>query len=212
MSRAELEVTFRKRGASRFLAHLDLVRIFEQAARRADLPVRFTEGFNPRVRLSFPRALPLGVESECEKAVLGLQAPVDPGQAVEALNTRLPEGLEVTAAGPPEARGGDFLETYEVLLEDPRWEPGPEACRRVLDREALPVRRRKRDGSTREFDARPMLRSLEGPEPGRLRFGVASVEGRCLRVRELLDLLRTEAPDLPEPARVVLRSRVSLEP
>lgn len=45
-----------------YFSQLDLTRVFERAARRANLPLYFTQGFNKRVKLSFSRALKLGTE------------------------------------------------------------------------------------------------------------------------------------------------------
>jgi radical SAM-linked protein len=92
MSKCDLEIIFRKRGLSRFLSHLDLMRSFEQACRRADLPVRFTQGFHPKVKLSSPRALALGTESECEVLVIGFEEDVDPVHVRERLGGHLPGG------------------------------------------------------------------------------------------------------------------------
>ncbi|GHS97961.1 hypothetical protein FACS1894139_11610 [Planctomycetales bacterium] len=62
----KINFRFAKRGAAIYLSHLDLLRHFSRALRRADLRPRLTAGFNPRPRLVFPHPLPLGVASVCE--------------------------------------------------------------------------------------------------------------------------------------------------
>ena len=82
----------------RFISHLDLVRIFQRALRRAGLPVTITKGFSPRLKVSITKALKLGVESGHEEAVICTDEPVDTKDFVESINKQLPEGVKVTGA------------------------------------------------------------------------------------------------------------------
>ena len=65
-------VTFEKGESVRWLGHLDLLRTFERAIRRAELPIAFSAGFNPRERLAFASALGVGVTGEAELATIEL--------------------------------------------------------------------------------------------------------------------------------------------
>ena len=58
-----MKTVFSKTGDMRFISHLDLVRLFQRACRRAGLPVAVTKGFSPRLKISILKALKLGVES-----------------------------------------------------------------------------------------------------------------------------------------------------
>ena len=82
----------------RFISHLDLVRLFQRALRRAGLPVTITKGFSPRLKVSITRALKLGVESDREEAVISMDEPVDAKRIVDLMNEQLPEGVRVTGA------------------------------------------------------------------------------------------------------------------
>ena len=82
----------------RFISHLDLIRLFQRALRRAGLPVTITKGFSPRLKVSITRALKLGVESKNEEAVVYLDEPRDGGTVMDLLNRQLPEGIRVTGA------------------------------------------------------------------------------------------------------------------
>jgi len=55
-------LTFSKAGDLRFVGHLDLQRLIERCLRRSGLPLRYSQGFNPKVRLNLASALPLGQE------------------------------------------------------------------------------------------------------------------------------------------------------
>ncbi|MDO8683306.1 MAG: TIGR03936 family radical SAM-associated protein [Armatimonadota bacterium] len=91
-------LTYKKSSSARWLSHLDLIRTLERAIRRAQTPVEFSQGFNPRPRLSFGPALPLGATSDAELIVLRLDNPIEPSELMERLNTQLPEGIRVTDA------------------------------------------------------------------------------------------------------------------
>lgn len=82
----------------RFVSHLDLVRIFHRATRRAGLPVTVTKGFSPRLKISITRALKLGVESLSEEAVICMDSAVSPEKFIKDINDKLPDGVKVSGA------------------------------------------------------------------------------------------------------------------
>jgi len=79
----------------RFISHLDLMRLFARAARRAELPVFVSKGFNPHLKLSIKRALKLGIESEKEEAVILLTRKIPGDDFCRKMNEQLPEGIRV---------------------------------------------------------------------------------------------------------------------
>ncbi len=92
---ARLMVKYVKCGDAAMLSHRECMRALERALRRSHLPLEFTAGFNPRPRMSFSPALPLGVAAEAEYLEVSVTGKVDEGGAVEALNRALPQGLRV---------------------------------------------------------------------------------------------------------------------
>ena len=91
--------TFSKTGDARWLSHRQLMDALERTVRSAGLPVRFTEGFNPHIRLSMGPALSLGHQGEAEIFDVDCTAPVRP-QHLEKANSFLPEGVVITDAKP----------------------------------------------------------------------------------------------------------------
>ncbi len=61
-----LRITFSQQGVLRYVGHLDVVRTWERALRRASIPLAYSEGFNPQPRLFFAAALPLGATGQRE--------------------------------------------------------------------------------------------------------------------------------------------------
>jgi len=91
----KMNFIFTKKGTIRFISHLDLMRLFMRAFRRANLPLKMTEGFNPHPKFSIKRALKLGVESDNEEAVLVLRERIGEEEFREKLQKQLPEGIEI---------------------------------------------------------------------------------------------------------------------
>jgi radical SAM-linked protein len=86
---------FSKTGFMRYISHLDLMRLLMRAARRADLPLYFTEGFSPHPKLRIARALKLGLESENEEAEIVLTRRIDFEAFQHRLNKQLPQGVRI---------------------------------------------------------------------------------------------------------------------
>jgi radical SAM-linked protein len=92
---AKIKVIFSKTGDMRFISHLDLMRLFQRAARRAALPVTVTKGFSPHLKISVTRALKLGLESSSEEAVFHMDTVVEPELFIKSMNAALPDGVKV---------------------------------------------------------------------------------------------------------------------
>ncbi|MEE9217723.1 MAG: TIGR03936 family radical SAM-associated protein [Acidobacteriota bacterium] len=118
-------LSFRKRGMMIYLSHLDLVRTFTRALRRAGLPLRLTQGFSPRPEVAFGPALALGVESRAEFLEFNTVRAVDPASTLRALAATLPADLGVWALVPVAPRApsltaviGGALYTVEIPLQE----------------------------------------------------------------------------------------------
>ena len=93
-----MKVTFSKTGDMAFISHLDMMRLFQRAARRACLPVTMTQGFSPHLKISITRALKLGVESSAEEAVFHMDRAMRPQEFIDSINAKLPAGVQVLSA------------------------------------------------------------------------------------------------------------------
>lgn len=89
-------VKFAKTGIMRYVGHLDLMRFFQKAVKRSNLPIRYSEGFNPHQIMSFASPLGVGLTSEGEYMDIDLKEKVDPVAALNSLNDNMVEGLEIT--------------------------------------------------------------------------------------------------------------------
>jgi radical SAM family uncharacterized protein/radical SAM-linked protein len=95
---------YSKEGPARFLSHLNVMKLMEQAMIRAGLRLRFTEGFNPHPKFATSPAIPLGMASQFEYIQFEHHGGLPEG-AVELMNACLIEGLSVRSIAPFESKG-----------------------------------------------------------------------------------------------------------
>ncbi|MBQ8696104.1 MAG: DUF2344 domain-containing protein [Clostridia bacterium] len=113
----KLRVKFERVGTLRFISHLDLCRAIRTIFRRAKLPIRYSEGFNPHPRMTFTLPLPLGAESECEYMDIFLPEGYDLSTVCPDMNAVSPVGLRFLEAYLPESSLSDVMYSrYDLHL------------------------------------------------------------------------------------------------
>jgi radical SAM-linked protein len=160
-----LRLTFAKREAIRFIAHLDLQRTWERTLRRARIPLAHTAGFNPRPRLGFAAPLGLGAVGEQELLDVWLREPRTPAAAATAIRASLPPGLDLLAVeqvplDAPTLASRVRGAAYRAEL----WHDEPldratveERVRALLARESIPRQRERVGKSLQRYDLRPTV-------------------------------------------------------
>jgi radical SAM-linked protein len=88
-----IRLRYEKTEAGRFLSHLDLARTMERTLRRAEVPLAFSEGFNPHPRMSFASALAVGITGENEFLDVELRRRVNPDKLEQAIREAMPPAL-----------------------------------------------------------------------------------------------------------------------
>lgn len=92
-----VRMKFKKYGCMKFIGHLDVMRYFQKAIRRAEIDIAYSEGFSPHMIMSFAAPLGVGLTSQGEYADLQLHSCESSEKAVEALNRVMVEGIEVVS-------------------------------------------------------------------------------------------------------------------
>lgn len=160
----KLRLTFAKKADLRFLSHHDVMRAFHRALRRADLPVRMTEGFNKRPRVVFPHALEVGIASEDEAVEIELSSWMQPTAFGRQLSTALPEGLAIRQVylAPPRRQSSIAVEAhYVVALGDRDREKAETGVAAFMAAASWPVQRTHHKGGVKEVDLRPSVMGAE---------------------------------------------------
>lgn len=96
-----VRINFSKSGRAIYISHLDLNRMMTRAVRRAELPMWYTEGFNPHPYIAFALPLSLGQSSDCEFMDIRIEGDMTDEEIKERLSAALPEGLDIISVGAP---------------------------------------------------------------------------------------------------------------
>lgn len=184
-----VRLVYRQEGPARFISHLDVMRAFERAARRAELPLAYSQGFNPRPKLVFAAPLPVGTSGCREYVDLELEGYLAPEEVLDRLRRNLPGGLVPfgarSAAGPPlmslvsrvcYLAAGDLPRGFSAgHLE--------EGVARFLAREEIVTERKTAKGIRRK-DIRPGIHRLTAQSDGdRLKLTMELEAGSARNVR-----------------------------
>jgi radical SAM-linked protein len=161
--RIRMKVT--KSGRIRFLSHLDFMTLFHRAAVRAQVPIAFSQGFNPHPKIAFGPALPVGMESGTEFLDLEVDPFADLLQITKGLNNTLPEGVRILESRvvpqkAPSLSGSISRYRYEVAVAEKEREGIEARVKNFLARPSVIV---SKEG--KQKDIRPCIESItSGPE------------------------------------------------
>ena len=185
-----IRITFAKQGALRYTGHLDLHRLWERAARRAELPLAYSQGFHPQPKMNIAAALPLGFSSRCEIIDMRLEREIPLDGLREKLQETLPTGIQVSSIEAVD----DKLPALQTLVASAEYEV---TLTEAIDRSDLEARIdslmatesivRERRGKT--YDLRPLIEELQLADGTKIVMRLAAREGATGRPEEVLDLL-----------------------
>ncbi len=154
---------FEKKGNAVWISHLDLMRLFQRAFKRADLPLTHTQGYNPRPSVSIALPLSVGVESRCELLDFDLDGEqISPKEICERLNKVLVDGISVRKVYTNGRKLRNLALLKSVLFfEYDRGIPddAEEIINQLFHSESLIVPKRTKNGM-QDQDIIPMIRSL----------------------------------------------------
>ena len=185
-----IQITFSKQGALRYTGHLDLHKLWERAARRAELPLAYSQGFHPQPKMNIAAALPLGFSSRCEVLDMRLEHDIPLEGLQEKLQQTLPTGIRVFAIESVDERA-PALQTqvasaeYEVVSTEAGF--GSDLKRRIDSVMETGSIIRERRGKT--YDLRPLIEELKSLSSDKIFMRLTAREGATGRPEEVLDVL-----------------------
>jgi|SRR5579862_2786626 len=191
MIQQKVEIRFQKSEAVRFISHHDLMRAFARAVRRAELPVRLTEGYNPRPRIVFPVALEVGVASLDEVAEIEFHTWLKTEEVFSRLACVLPPGLALTAVQEmPLLRAGRIPARirYLIHLREAGIQVTEAAIQTLLMATTLPFQR-QREKRVQNVELRSALLGAKLLPEGDLELEVRPSQSGTARPLEVLSLL-----------------------
>ena len=154
---------FSKTGDAVYLSHLDLMRIFQRAFKRADILIWHSQGFSPRAYVSIALPLSVGTESQCEILDFEIEdGSADLGALPERLNSTMPAGIRVLRAYESTRKFKEltYLQSRTVLEYDSGVPDGADdAIRALFARETIPVMKFSKNGE-KEVDIKPAVSTV----------------------------------------------------
>ena len=193
-----LRVTFAKTGNMRFVGHLDLLRLWERACRRAQLPLAFTGGFHPSPRISTASALALGYTSRAEVLDIELIEPLDASVCQDQLIAQLPSDLEVRSVvdiplSAPSATKDLAAADYRIEIHSDLEVDWQTAAQQIRDRKEILLDKVSKRGKPYQVNGRELLYNLDlestTPTTTTLTYrGCCRNDGTMLRPSQVLQL------------------------
>ncbi len=187
-----IRMKFKKYGCMKFIGHLDIMRYFQKAIRRADIDIAYSEGFSPHMIMSFAAPLGVGLTSEGEYVDLQVNSCESSKAAVDALNRVMVDGMEVVSFkllpetvknAMASVAAADYFVNFREGYAPDGWEE--KFCEFLQQEEMLIVKKTKR--SEAEVDLKPMLYKAE------IRDGGIFMQVACGSVNNLKPELVMEA-------------------
>lgn len=159
----KIRIKFSKHGNTRFVGHLDIMRYFQKAMRRADIPIRYSEGFSPHQVMSFAAPLGIGVESDAEYMDIEVTEEISSEDAVHRLNGAMCPGIEILEwkqipddekTAMSQIRSADYL----VLCDKPDLSK--------LNAEEIIVEKENKKGEIQSINIKPMIYDIHETDNG----------------------------------------------
>ncbi len=192
-----IRAKFRKAKRLRYISHLQLLDTLRRAIRRAELPGKYSEGYNPTLNLSLSQPLPVGMAGGGEYLDLELTAALEPEDFCRRLNDSLPRGIEILQARLTDNR----LKSLQAVVDRARYHllpPLKDQSREVRDSRAeavlqefrnkkeIIVVRKRRNKSDRSYNLREMVHEIKTAAEGRWSFLVSTGSRGNVRPEEII--------------------------
>ncbi|WP_322182668.1 TIGR03936 family radical SAM-associated protein [Neglectibacter caecimuris] len=156
-----VRIWFEKKGAACYISHLDLTRCMSRALKLSRLPVWYTEGFNPRIYMTYAMPLSLGVQGERECMDIRLTEERDCTKIIAALNEKLPKDIRALHAAEPRQKLEEIaFADYELFLEAENVEALKERLDALFSKKEILVIKHGKKGD-KQTDIKPFF---ENPE------------------------------------------------
>lgn len=170
----KIRIKFRKWGVMKFIGHLDMMRYFQKAVRRANIDIKYSEGYSPHQIMSFAAPLGVGITSDGEYFDIEVESTRSSKESIEAFNATMVDGVEVISYVklPDHAKTAmsivaaadyqlSYKEGYEIPYNTAKW-------REVIMREFVQAESfniiKKTKKSEREVDLKPLVYEIRADE------------------------------------------------
>lgn len=186
----DVRMSFEKTGMAKFISHLDTVRCITRAMKRANVPIWFTEGFNPHAFLTFAMPLSLGFESLCETVDFRLMEEVDLNELEERINDALPVDMTVKEIYVYDTSPNDIRwAEYKIIFNNP-YNCLIEKAESILSADEILVLKKGKQGRKKvekEVNIKEHIKSFElNEDNGKLILNTVLSSGTSININPML--------------------------
>lgn len=221
----KIRIKFAKEGAMKFVGHLDIMRYFQKVMRRADVDIRYSEGFSPHQVMSFAAPLGVGLESRGEYVDIEVLSTDSSRAMLERINSVMVEGMEAlsyrllpdTAANAMSiVAAADYTVKFREMYEPANWADFSDGLQSFMAGQPILILKKTKKGE-KEVDIRPMIHLLEAvecPETKEhlIRMQIATGSAANLKPDAVIRAyLESRGETMPEFALMVTRTEVYAE-
>ena len=167
----KIRIKFRKWGSMKFIGHLDMMRYFQKVMRRADVDIRYSEGFSPHQIMSFAAPLGVGITSDGEYLDIEVHSTKSSKEMIDDLNATMVDGVDIVGyvALPENAKpamsivaAADYVlsykEGYEVPFPVDEWKKHIEEL--FTSQKSFSIIKKTKK-SEREVDLKPLVYAFD---------------------------------------------------
>ena len=189
----KLRLKFSKHGPIKFVGHLDVMRYFQKAIRRAEIDIKYSEGFSPHQVLSFAQPLSVGATSDGEYLDMTVNSFTSEEDIMSRLNSVMNEGIKITAVKElPESAQKAMTESYAARYKVSfRENHRPdfdlkESFEKFIGQNTIPAMKKTKSGE-KEIDIKPLIFSYRFCEDDVLDLLLSMNSTNTLKVALLFD-------------------------
>lgn len=205
----KIHYQFKRSTPLRFLSHLDQQRLFQRAFRRANIPIEYSQGFNPHPKMSFALAMSVGLTSDGEYGEVIVSEDMNCDEFVSRMNVALPNGLEIVSA----KVCGEGVESLSASLSKSFYHikvklvPGAdfakikESIQSYLESSAILIKKRNKKGKFVEKDIRPFIESIlvsedEENDMVNVNMILVYIDQQCVKPERVLESINNQNGDI----------------
>lgn len=210
----KLRIKFKKFGAVRYIGHLDVMRFFQKAIRRAEIDVAYTSGYSPHQIMTFAAPLGVGLESNGEYMDIEVFSQISCKDTMKRLNTASVHGIEVVSVCVLPENAGNAMASVAAASYTVRFRDGREPQSDIslllpifLAQDSILYTKETKKG-TREFDLRPGIYELTWNGNAFHMLVDASSSGNIKPIQIIESLLALNQEKLKENALFIVREEV----
>lgn len=209
----KVRIKFAKYGTMKYIGHLDMMRFFQKAIRRAGIDVKYSEGFSPHQIMSFAAPLGVGIESTGEYMDIEVLSMTSTEDMKQALNMTMVEGVEILSVCvlPDNARNAMAsvaAASYRLQMKEGRCFPVADLPQKLQDfyaQRTIPYTKETKKRVV-ELDLKQGIYELEAGQDGSVRMTVnASSSGSIKPVMVMDRFCQFAGVEIPESAYQITR-------